>query len=118
MNDVSQTQTATVAPRLLKMKGFGMGFKFPDGQVQYRGATGAVKGAKASVQTEGEIRSRFTATRIVAMGPLALAFKKKKDNREFFLVIEGPEFLITAPVKKQADARAFAQAFNAYASNC
>jgi hypothetical protein len=76
---------------------------------------GPIKGATASVQTEGEIRDRFTATRILAIGIFALAFKKKTSDKDVFVVIEHPEYVITShvPSKKEADARAFARAFNA-----
>ena len=76
---------------------------------------GPLQGATASVQTEGEIRDRFTATRILALGIFALAFKKKTSDKDVFVVIEHPDYLITEhiPSKKEADARAFARAFNA-----
>jgi hypothetical protein len=77
-----------------------------------------MKGAKASVQTEGEIRDRFTATRIVALGVFALAFKKKTSDKDVFLVIEGDGYLISShvPSKKESEARQWASDFNAYAA--
>jgi hypothetical protein len=79
---------------------------------------GPIEGAKASVQTEGEIRDRFTATRIFALGLFALAFKKKTSDKDVFVVIEHPDYVITShvPSKKESDAREFARAFNAVAA--
>ena len=81
-------------------------------------AGGPIKGAKAYVETEGEIRDRFTATRILAIGIFALAFKKKTSDKDVFVVIEHPDYVITShvPSKKEQDARAFARAFNALAA--
>ena len=80
---------------------------------------GPVKGATATVQSEGEIRDRFTATRILALGVFALAFKKKTSDRDVFLTIEGEGFLTTRHVrsKDEAKARAFARQFNTYAAS-
>jgi len=86
-------------------------------EVKNKSNGGPLEGAKASVQTEGEIRERFTATRILALGVFALAFKKKTSDKDVFVVIEHPDYVITShvPSKKEQDARAFARAFNALA---
>lgn len=75
--------------------------------------------ARASVETEGEITSRFTATRILAVGVFALAFKKKKDKREVFMVVEsGDTVIVSDPIspKKRDDARKWARKFNGTAA--
>jgi hypothetical protein len=71
-------------------------------------------GAHASVETEGEIVRRYTATRLVLAGPLALAFKKKKDRRELYLTVEGNgfAFVVECNPKKGAEARQFAAKIN------
>lgn len=76
---------------------------------------GPIAGAKASVETEGDIRDRFTATRILALGVFALAFKKKTSDKDVYVIIEHTDYVITShvPSKKEADARAFVRAFNA-----
>lgn len=93
-----------------------LGLKVEDGQVLVQGAGGPVQGAKATIETAGEVESRFTATRLLALGVFALAFKKKKDNRELWLTIEGPDFVIGAPVKPkdESKARLWAHQFNQY----
>lgn len=48
-----------------------------------------------SIETEEEIIERFTATRIALFGPFALAFKKRKVNKEKYLVIETEDFTLT-----------------------
>lgn len=103
----------------LSLKGVWLDIKFKGETVQHlkdKSAQGPMKGATASVQTEGEIRDRFTATRILMLGVFALAFKKKTSDKDVFVVIEGPGYVITShvPNKKESDARQFARDFNAY----
>ena len=61
----------------------------------------------------------MTATRLVLTGPLALAWRKKKDTRELYLLVEGEGWAISVPVdpKKGAEARGFAARINAAASS-
>ncbi|GAA1626186.1 hypothetical protein GCM10009744_12560 [Kribbella alba] len=104
---------------LLSLKATGFSLKIKDDEVHEfmkKNSGGSMKGAKASVQTEGEIRDRFTATRILALGVFALAFKKKTSDKDVFLVIEGDGFVLSEHVKnkKESDARQFARDFNAY----
>lgn len=40
------------------------------------------------IETQHEIERRYTATRLVLLGPLALDFKKKKDIKHKYLTIE------------------------------
>jgi hypothetical protein len=79
---------------------------------------GPMKGAKATVESEGEIRSRFTATRFLALWPFALAFKKKTSDKDVYVIIEHTDYLITdrVPTKKEQDAYRFAREFNAVAA--
>jgi hypothetical protein len=49
-----------------------------------------VQGATARIETEGELRKRVTATRLVALGLFALAARKKVDSRTVYLTIDGP----------------------------
>ncbi len=51
-----------------------------------------IAGAYAEVVSTGDTSKRVTGTRLALMGPLALAAKKKTDNREVSLVIGGPLF--------------------------
>lgn len=63
----------------------------------------------ASVETGEELQKRYTATRILAIGVFALAFKKKTGG-SFFLAIEGDSFtwLEEIPYKDKAKAMKFA----------
>lgn len=73
-----------------------------------------VAGVTATVETVGALNTRITATRLLATGPLALALRKKKDDRELFLTIDGPAFqwVISVDPKKQREAREFAAKVN------
>lgn len=75
---------------------------------------GPIEGAHATVETSGQLEKRVTATRLIMTGPFALALRKKKDNRELFLTVEGPTFAFVVEVdpKKQAEARKFAAKIN------
>jgi hypothetical protein len=71
-----------------------------------------VAGAYASVETDGAVVERFTATRIVLLGVFALAFKKKKDKRGLYLLVDGPGYAFVAeldPKKDSLAARRMAQ---------
>lgn len=81
---------------------------------------GPLAGAKASVATEGEIRERFTATRIFLLGIFALAFKKKTSDKDLFFIVEGDGYgIIAGPLKnvKEMEARRYAQQFNLMADD-
>lgn len=60
------------------------GLRTSDGQVL------DVRGATARIETEGELRKRVTATRLVALGLFALAARKKVDSRTMYLTVDGP----------------------------
>lgn len=90
---------AKAAQRLDKANGFITGVKV-DAEartVTYQRQTYPLP-ARASVETVGEVRRRVTATRVVAVGVFALALKKKKDDRELFLTVEGEGWSIVADV--------------------
>jgi hypothetical protein len=75
-------------------------------------------GAKASVETAGNIERRITATRLLLTGPLALGLRKKTDSRALYLIIEGPGWSLPLKLNPQteAQARAFAAEINAIAA--
>jgi hypothetical protein len=81
-------------------------------------AGGLLAGARATVDTVGQLSRRITATRLILTGPLALAWRKKRDERELYLLVEGAGWAISVPVdpKKGQEARAFAARINSLAS--
>jgi hypothetical protein len=87
-------------------------------QIGHKDGAGPIAGARATVDTAGEIEKRYTATRFLLAGPFALAFKKKKDKRELYLMVEGEGFAFVEQVdpKKGADARKFAARINTLSS--
>ena len=98
------------------------GIRVKNGTVSGRGNSGPVSGAHASVESVGELQKRITATRMVLTGPFALAFKKKRDDRQIFLTITGADDAYTILIELQGDpkhqssARQFAARFNALAT--
>jgi hypothetical protein len=64
--------------------------------------SGSVAGVTASV--DSQLSSRFTATRIVALGVFALAAKKKTGN--LYLMIDGPQIASIVDCPKDQDRRA------------
>lgn len=70
-------------------------------------------GLTARVEDSGTLNRRITATRLVAFGVFALAAKKKQDDREVYLTIEGANVAImrTAQCKKTPAAGAQARNF-------
>ena len=75
---------------------------------------GTVTGATATVETAGEISRRVTMTRLAATGIFALALKKKKDDRELYLLVDCPQFSFVAQCdpKDGLAARRFAASIN------
>lgn len=76
---------------------------------------GPLRGAHARVETAGQVTSRVSATRLVALGPLGLLARKKVDNRELYLTIEGDGFFIVQQLDAATDglsARQFAARIN------
>ncbi|GEL19345.1 hypothetical protein [Pseudonocardia asaccharolytica] len=91
--------------------GYGCAGVVLDGdEVVWNGERRPVAGVSAVVDTAGNINRRVTATRLVAVGVFALALKKKQDDREVFLLVDGPEFqwVVDVPPAKLAAARSFA----------
>jgi hypothetical protein len=78
------------------------------------GQGGSIDGGSAVVDSAGAVDKRITATRLVLTGPLALAWRKKKDERELYLLVEGASFSMVARVdpKEGANTRKFAAAIN------
>lgn len=77
----------------------------------------------ATVDTAGNLSRtrRYTATRAALLGPFSLFAPKgvKHDDRELFLIIEGPDWaeLVQCNADAQARTRSFAQAINTAARN-
>jgi hypothetical protein len=71
----------------------------------------------AVVETAGQVMQRATLTRMVALSPIgAIAFKKKKDERELYLVVEtstGAAAVLELDAKRGKDARKVAAQINA-----
>lgn len=85
--------------------------------VSMSGQGGSVVNGSATVDHSGAIDKRITATRLVLTGPLALAWRKKKDDRELYLLVEGSNYALVARVEPSsgAAARQFAAAINTVA---
>ena len=78
-------------------------------------------GVTARVEDAGQLNRRITATRIVATGVFALAWRKRQDDRSVFLTVEGAGVAIVREIKVKstpnapANARVFAAKVNAAA---
>lgn len=46
-------------------------------------------GARATVETSGQLEKHVTATRLILTGPFAFGLRKKSDNRQLFLTVKG-----------------------------
>lgn len=76
---------------------------------------GPFAGSTLTIATEGEIKSRYTVTRIALLGIFALAFKKKTSDKDVYAVFSGEGFdFITGPLKRtnEMEARRLAQKYN------
>lgn len=82
----------------------------PEGVLTFKRESQPVAGAVARVETAGEIQERVTVSRMFLTGPFAFALKKKKDNRELYLTIEGQDavWVIDVDPKLGGKAREFA----------
>ena len=78
--------------------------KVRDGEIIHGRDRWPLAGAEARVETAGEVSDRFTATRLALLGPFALAFKKKKDNRELYLTVEGEGFAFVVELEPSTGA--------------
>src|SRR6266700_2109113 len=108
----------------LQREAKALGITIKDGRVSARNQPGGpIAGADATVESVGELQKRITATRLVLTGPFALAFKKKRDERQLFITITGADdsYVIVAEVSGkpifQSAARRFAALFNQEAAN-
>jgi hypothetical protein len=85
-----------------------------EGALTYKGVKQSGEGAQAHVETAGQISERISATRMLLTGPFAFALKKKKDDRELYLTIEGSvaTWVVSVNPKEGAKAREFAAKIN------
>lgn len=93
------------------------GVEVKKGEIRHGRDRVPLAGARVTVDSAGEIDRRITATRLVLTGPFALAFRKKKDRRGLYLMVEGPgaAFVVEVDPKKGGEARSFAAKVNALA---
>lgn len=105
-------------PRYLKDSASGFGITVKDGEVRHKRDRGSLVGLSARVETAGEIRSRFTVTRLALLGTYGLALKKKKDKRELYITVEGAgfAFVVELDPDKGKKARQFAAELTALGS--
>lgn len=77
-----------------------------------------LEGVSARVESGSELEKRVTATRLVAMGLLAFAVKKKRGG-ESWLTVEGPDVFWSVEVDREyaSKARAFAAKVNEAAAH-
>jgi hypothetical protein len=94
------------------------GIEIKDDRIESPQGGGPLAGARATVDAAGQLTARITATRLVLTGPLALGLRKKVDQRELYLIVEGGGWAISAGVDPDqgAKARAFAARINAAGS--
>jgi len=97
-------------PRMLRMGPI----EVTDRRVKTPSGGGPLAGARARVDSAGDIDRRITATRLILTGPLAFGLRKKKDSRELYLLIEGDGFAHVEEVnpKKRKEALTFVAEFN------
>lgn len=57
------------------------------------GQGGSIVGGSVVVDSAGAVDKRITATRSMLVGPLALVWRKKKDERELYLLVEDANIL-------------------------
>lgn len=67
-------------------------------------------GLRASVDDSGTVNRRMTMTRILALGPLAIAAPKKLDDRCLYLTIDGPDTIIVREISLKNNATLATQA--------
>lgn len=114
--DARREKAVPHVPRTVDAE-FG-GVTLGPGTISYKGEQQALAGVTATVETAGQIRRRFTATRLaagtVALGPIGFVLgamaRKKVDDRELYLLIDGPHYAWSVAVDPAmgAQAREFA----------
>ncbi|MBS2962585.1 hypothetical protein KGA66_05970 [Actinocrinis puniceicyclus] len=77
-------------------------------------ARGRFTGSVMRIETEGQLTSRITVTRLVTLGVFALGARKKIDNRELYLTVEGDGFQLVRKIAPTLgdQARRFVAAYN------
>lgn len=94
----------------------------PDGSVRHGGEWQNTSSCNAYVETAGQLRQRSTLTRVgagaVIAGPvgavLGAFFRKKVDEREVYLMVEGDKYawMVKVHPSRSVEARRFATALN------
>lgn len=98
-----------------RARAFGFTLDLGAGSVTIAGqGTGRFAGSVMRVETEGQLTSRITATRLVALGVFALAARKTVDDRQLYLTVDGDGFQLVSKVDPTlgAAARQFAATYN------
>ena len=91
------------------------GITFTDTEIQLGDDVRPLAGVTVAVEASGSINRRVTATRLVAGGIVGgLLFRKKQDDRDIVMLVDGPEFQWLIPIhpKGIAAARAYAARVN------
>lgn len=111
---VERADRAQLAADLSRVRGL----KVDDASIAYRGARHPIAGAHAAVETSGDLDRRVTATRLVAAGLLAFAWRKTTDRRALYLTVEGDGYAFVVPLDpdRETVARRIAARINALAS--
>lgn len=115
--DAERNRARFEAERLRRENTFA-GIELKDGRIESAQSGGPIAGARATVDTAGELSRRITVSRLALTGLFALGWQKKVDTRELYLLVEGDGWAIAVPVDPDqgAKARAFAARINAAAS--
>jgi hypothetical protein len=80
-----------------------LGLRVRDDQISHKSGQGPIAGAHARIETAGDVNSRITATRLVAVGVFALLLRKKEDHRTLWLTIQGQGYEIAVEVNRKYD---------------
>lgn len=88
------------------------------GEAIINGQRWPLLGAHAAVDSTGQIRSRYTLTRFLLLGPFALAFKKKIDERKVYLTVTtvAGETVVLLDGKAELAAKVYAAQINTMAA--
>lgn len=91
------------------------GITYTDTTIQLGDDVRPLAGVTVEVEASGSINRRVTATRLVAGGIVGgLLFRKKQDDRDIVMLVDGPEFQWLLPIhpKGIAAARSYATRVN------
>jgi hypothetical protein len=86
------------------------------GEAIINGQRWPLRGSHATVETTGQIRSRYTLTRFLLLGPFALAFKKKIDERKTYVTTVAGEVVAVMDGKAELAVRVYASQLNTAAA--